>query len=140
MMRTLLYFLVPNWKSHLPVLGLEEGKECIIVGILYKHMKLKPCILDEYSKERSVTLLVKPHNFKHQDDYWVLEDESGRVKLHGIMLSPSVYVTVSLLHCMERKPVQETSLLKMFWKLAYHLRLSRRSNQDLILSVIGIPS
>ncbi|XVE75719.1 hypothetical protein DITRI_Ditri12bG0115100 [Diplodiscus trichospermus] len=96
MMRTLLYSLVPNWKSHLPVctvLGLEEGKECIIVGTLYKHMKLKPCILDEYSKERSVTPLVKPHNFMHQDDYLVLEDESGRVKLGGTMLSPSVYVT-----------------------------------------------
>lgn len=32
------------------VLGLEEGKECTIVGTLYKHMKLKPSILDEYSK------------------------------------------------------------------------------------------
>ncbi|XWS66442.1 hypothetical protein CRYUN_Cryun05aG0199600 [Craigia yunnanensis] len=96
MLRTLLYSLVPNWKSHLPVctvLGLEKGKECIIVGTLYKHMKLKRCILDEYSKERSVTPLVKPHNFMHQDDYLVLEDESGRVKLGGIMLSPSVYVT-----------------------------------------------
>ncbi|XP_022744138.1 DNA polymerase delta small subunit-like isoform X1 [Durio zibethinus] len=96
MMRTLLYSLVPNWKSHLPVctvLGLEEGKECIIVGTLYKHMKLKPCILDEYSKERSATPLVKPHNFIHQDDYLVLEDESGRVKLGSTMLSPSVYVT-----------------------------------------------
>ncbi|GMI63332.1 DNA polymerase delta small subunit [Hibiscus trionum] len=96
MMRTLLYSLVPNWKSHLSVctvLGLEEGKECIIVGTLYKHMKLKPCILDEYSKERSVAPLVKPHNFMHQDDYLVLEDESGRVKLGGTMLSPSVYVT-----------------------------------------------
>ncbi|KAK8979718.1 hypothetical protein V6N11_027753 [Hibiscus sabdariffa] len=60
MMRTLLYSLVPKWKSHLSVctvLGLEEGKECIIVGTLYKHMKLKPCILDEYSKERSVAPL-----------------------------------------------------------------------------------
>ncbi|KAE8674277.1 DNA polymerase delta small subunit [Hibiscus syriacus] len=95
-MRALLYSLVPNWKSHLPVctvLGLEEGKECIIVGTLYKHMKLKPCILDEYSKERSVAPLVKPHNFIHQDDYLVLEDESGRVKLGGTVLSPSVYVT-----------------------------------------------
>lgn len=53
-MRTLLYSLVPKWKPHLPVctvLGLKEGKECIIVGTIYKHMKLKPCILDEYSKE-----------------------------------------------------------------------------------------
>lgn len=40
------------------VLGLEEGKECIIVGTLFKHMKLKPCVLDEYSKEvRSFVVL-----------------------------------------------------------------------------------
>lgn len=29
----------------------------------------------------------------HQDDYLVLEDESGRVKLRGSALLPSVYVT-----------------------------------------------
>ncbi|KAL8144198.1 hypothetical protein V2J09_017230 [Rumex salicifolius] len=95
-MRTLLYSLVPTWKPHVPVctvLGLEEGKQCIIVGTLYKHMKLKPCILDEYSKERSSTALVKPHNFIHSDDSLVLEDESGRVKLDGTVLLPSAYVT-----------------------------------------------
>ncbi|XP_054804350.1 DNA polymerase delta small subunit isoform X2 [Prosopis cineraria] len=56
-------------------------------------MKLKPCILDEYSKERSTTPLVKPHNFVHPDDHLVLEDESGRVKLSGDLISPSVYIT-----------------------------------------------
>ncbi|KAF5750661.1 DNA polymerase delta small subunit isoform X2 [Tripterygium wilfordii] len=96
LMRTLLYSLVHDWKPHLPVctiLGLEEGKECIVVGTLYKHMKLKPRILDEYSKERSATPLVKPHNFMHPDDHLILEDESGRVKIGGTMLSPSAYVT-----------------------------------------------
>lgn len=33
------------------ILGLEEGKDCIIIGTLYKQMKLKPSVLDEYSKE-----------------------------------------------------------------------------------------
>lgn len=33
------------------ILGLEEGKECILVGTVFKDMKLKPCILDEYAKE-----------------------------------------------------------------------------------------
>ncbi|KAI9122227.1 hypothetical protein K1719_006916 [Acacia pycnantha] len=96
LMRTLLYSLASQWKPHLPVctvLGLEEGKECIIVGTLYKHMKLKPCILDEYSKERSKTPLVKPHNFMHPDDHLILEDESGRVKLSGDLISPPVYIT-----------------------------------------------
>ncbi|KAL7098057.1 hypothetical protein ACP275_10G181600 [Erythranthe tilingii] len=96
LMRTLLYSLIPTWKPHLPVctvLGLEQGKECIIVGTLFKHMKLKPTILDEYSKERSASPLVKPHNFMHSEDYLILEDESGRVKLRGTILVPSVYVT-----------------------------------------------
>ncbi|XP_030526063.1 DNA polymerase delta small subunit [Rhodamnia argentea] len=96
MLRTLLYSLVPSWKPHVPVctvLGLEGGKECIIVGTLYKHMKLKPTILDEYSKERSAAPLVKRHNFMHPDDHLVLEDESGRVKLGGSLLSPTSYVT-----------------------------------------------
>ena len=113
------------------VLGLEKGKECIIVGTLFKHMKLKPRVLDEYSKEvfsfpykylflsfshfhycaswrlrivrvneffiidiqKSAAPLVKPHNFVHQDDHLVLEDESGRVNLRGNVLLPSVYVT-----------------------------------------------
>ncbi|KAL9275982.1 DNA polymerase delta small subunit-like protein [Drosera capensis] len=95
-MRILLYSLIPGWKPQIPVcnvLGLEEGKECILVGTLYKHMKLKPMILDEYSKERSSTPLVKAHNFMNSDDYLVLEDETGRVKLDGSVLLPSVHVT-----------------------------------------------
>lgn len=43
--------------------------------------------------QRSAVPLVKVHNFMHSDDYLVLEDESGRVKLGGSFLSPSVYVT-----------------------------------------------
>ncbi|CAJ1908814.1 unnamed protein product [Sphenostylis stenocarpa] len=96
LMRTLLYSLVPHWKPNFPVctvLGLEESKECVIVGTLYKHMKLKPCILDEYSKQKSVVPLVQPRNFVHSDDYLVLEDESGRVKLNGNIIPPSEYVT-----------------------------------------------
>ncbi|KAG6506463.1 hypothetical protein ZIOFF_031786 [Zingiber officinale] len=95
-MRNLLYTLVPKWKPNLPVktvLGLEEGKECIIVGTIYKHMKLKPSILDEYAKERSKVPLVKPHNFLHPDDHLILEDESGRVALTGSFLDPSAFVT-----------------------------------------------
>ncbi|KAA8518272.1 hypothetical protein F0562_015845 [Nyssa sinensis] len=96
LLRTLLYSLIPTWKPHLPVctvLELEKGKECVVVGTIYKHMKLKPSVLDEYSKKRSATPLVKPHNFMHPDDQLVLEDESGRVKLRGTALLPSVYVT-----------------------------------------------
>lgn len=43
--------------------------------------------------QRSKTPLVKAHNFMHPDDHLVLEDESGRVKLSGDLISPSVYIT-----------------------------------------------
>ncbi|PKU87571.1 DNA polymerase delta small subunit [Dendrobium catenatum] len=56
-------------------------------------MKLKPCILDEYSKERTAVPLVKPHNFLHPDDQLILEDEIGRVKLRGSLLNPTDFVT-----------------------------------------------
>lgn len=45
-----------------------------------------------WNAQRSVTPLVKPHNFMHPDDHLVLEDESGRVKLSGAV-KPSIYVT-----------------------------------------------
>lgn len=47
----------------------------------------------KWNVQRSVTPLVKPHNFMHPDDYLVLEDDSGRVKLSGAVLLPSVYAT-----------------------------------------------
>lgn len=64
----------------------------MLVGTLFKHMKLKPSILDEYSKERSAVPLVKPHNFMHPEDNLILEDESGRVALAGA-IPPAAYVT-----------------------------------------------
>ncbi|KAL8171366.1 hypothetical protein V2J09_023170 [Rumex salicifolius] len=47
------------------VLGLEEGKQCIIVGTHYKHMKLKPCIFYKYSKEVG-SYLILPAKFRNR--------------------------------------------------------------------------
>lgn len=43
--------------------------------------------------QRSVVPLATPSKFTHNDDYLVLEDESGRVKLTGGAISVSTYVT-----------------------------------------------
>lgn len=94
--REFLNGLVKKQWPNIPVctvLGLEDGKDCVIVGTLYKQMQLKPSILDEYSKERTVVPIVQPHNFLHSNDYLILEDDSGRVKLTGEVLSPSMFVT-----------------------------------------------
>lgn len=50
-------------------------------------------IFVDYYVLRWVVPLVKPHNFVLEDDYLVLEDESGRVKLAGNIIVPSVYAT-----------------------------------------------
>ncbi|EFJ09735.1 hypothetical protein SELMODRAFT_129338, partial [Selaginella moellendorffii] len=75
-----------------PILGLKDGKRCVVIGTVYKQMKLKPSILDEYAKERTKPLATAS-SFMHSEDYLVLEDASGRVKLVGSMIVPSNYVT-----------------------------------------------
>ncbi|XP_041022904.1 DNA polymerase delta small subunit-like isoform X2 [Juglans microcarpa x Juglans regia] len=54
----LRYYFIPSFPIGNPIyqfaqfaIGLEEGKECILAGTLNMHMKLKPCVLDEYSEE-----------------------------------------------------------------------------------------
>lgn len=61
----------------------REGEECVIMGTLYKEMKLKPCILDEYTKDAGLGTEVSSGKFISDDDTVVLEDEGARVKLGG---------------------------------------------------------
>ena len=69
------------------VLDLKEGEERVLMGTLYKDMKLKPCILDEYVKEAGVSASAvaiedaKKTTFVGEDDSIVLEDEGARVFL-----------------------------------------------------------
>ncbi|GJP39955.1 hypothetical protein CLOM_g24269 [Closterium sp. NIES-68] len=83
---------------HLPVssvLDLADKGECVVVGTLYKHMKLKPSILQDYGRERSSAPLVAVGggSVVGADDTVVLEDERGRVKLVGDVFVPAAWVT-----------------------------------------------
>lgn len=80
----------------------EWGLEFVIYGWFYAFFVWKLIIMchgvvfhyfSANNVQRSVVPLVKPHNFIHPDDHLVLEDESGRVKLSGYIISPSEYVT-----------------------------------------------
>tara|TARA_B100001142_G_C14315341_1_gene648290 strand:- start:374 stop:1873 length:1500 start_codon:yes stop_codon:yes gene_type:complete len=81
------------------VLDLKEGEECVLSGTLYKDMKLKPCILDEYVKEAGVSASAvaiedsKKTKFVGEDDSIVLEDEGARVKLTGAAIDVNALVT-----------------------------------------------
>ena len=70
------------------VLDLKEGEECVIMGTLYKDMKLKPSILDEYGKDLALGATIAAKKFTADDDALVLEDEGARVKLVGAAADP----------------------------------------------------
>ena len=81
------------------VLDLKEGEECVIMGTLYKDMKLKPSILDEYGKDLALGATIAAKKFTADDDALVLEDEGARVKLVGAAADPRQFVTGVVMAC-----------------------------------------
>jgi DNA polymerase delta subunit 2 len=72
------------------ILAVEEGVECAVVGTLYKDMKLKPSILDEYSKDALLAASLagavpgggaQGENYCGDGDALVLEDDGARMAL-----------------------------------------------------------
>jgi DNA polymerase delta subunit 2 len=59
---------------------LPADQECVIVGTLFKEMKYKPNILDEYDKGKAAAARVRT-DFLSPDDALILEDETGRIRL-----------------------------------------------------------
>jgi DNA polymerase delta subunit 2 len=59
--------------------------ECIIIGTLYKEMKLRPSVLDEFRDQNGMLSgTVQPiSRYTSESDEFVLEDESGRIPLGG---------------------------------------------------------
>ena len=67
---------------------LQLGEDCIIIGTLYKQMKLKPSILKELSEQHGLMGGALPSNGPHSrytdpSDELILEDEVQRVSLAG---------------------------------------------------------
>ena len=74
----------PGGPPHVKILDLKEGEECVVMGTLYKDMKLKPSILDEYVKDAGLgSAETSAAKFVSDDDSLVLEDEGARVRLVG---------------------------------------------------------
>ena len=73
------------------VLELCEDEACVIVGTIYKDMKDKPIILDEYVKGygeeaegAAATTREERATYTREDDGLEFEDEGARVKLLGV--------------------------------------------------------
>lgn len=75
------------------ILELQEVEECVVIGTLYKQMQLKPSILEEYSKERLGPASSAPLKFVSEDDFLILEDEGGRVRLTGEAMKAGSLIT-----------------------------------------------
>jgi hypothetical protein len=81
------------------LLDIKPGITATIIGTLYKEMRRKPCIL----KNLVGVLKDDKDNYCTEDDYMVLEDSSGRIRLKkssaqgAIDIHPGMFVTGSIM-------------------------------------------
>ncbi|CAM9672360.1 unnamed protein product, partial [Phaeothamnion confervicola] len=83
------------------IVQMREGERWVAVGTLFKAMRLKPCVLDEYKAERGLShATVIPYgDFTSDDDALVLEDQSGRIALISAEPTPSLCTGVVIAVC-----------------------------------------
>ncbi|XP_078033799.1 DNA polymerase delta subunit 2 [Augochlora pura] len=84
---TLIPQVKTKWGS-IPIVKLAdlenlEGKECVIIGTLYKHQQWKPSILRELSEDHQLSVPCSKLNYCSEKDVPYLEDEMLRIKLVG---------------------------------------------------------
>ncbi|KAI0362684.1 hypothetical protein OH77DRAFT_1585031 [Trametes cingulata] len=75
------------------VLDVEKGQLCFIVGTVYMDMPLKPNVLEDVARDRSIPAPPPREKFYSDDDSVMLEDESGRICLVGERIRSACLVT-----------------------------------------------
>ncbi|CAG8576059.1 1244_t:CDS:2, partial [Acaulospora colombiana] len=75
------------------ILDVKSDETCYIIGTVYMDMQFKPNILDDVTKEHWVIAPPPRPKYCSTDDKILLEDESGRIKLTGEILSQEIIVT-----------------------------------------------
>ncbi|RFU78815.1 dna polymerase delta subunit 2 [Trichoderma arundinaceum] len=77
------------------VLDVRQGELCWVAGTVYMDMRLKPNILEDVSKDRWLSAPISSQKYYSDDDsdQIMLEDDSGRVRLVGDLLSTIPLVT-----------------------------------------------
>lgn len=62
---------------------LQPGEECVIIGTIFKNMKLKPNVLLEIGKSYHILAPPPKQRYTDESDEVILEDESQRILLLG---------------------------------------------------------
>ncbi|KZV65840.1 hypothetical protein PENSPDRAFT_111792 [Peniophora sp. CONT] len=75
------------------VLEVTKGQLCFIVGTVYMDMPLKPNVLEDIGRDRSIPAPPPPKKIFSDDDVISLEDESGRIRLVGERVKNAILVT-----------------------------------------------
>lgn len=77
------------------ILSVGEDQDVAVIGTLYKDMRLKPSILDEYSKDPGLKAALGGTCFCSDDDSLVMEDEGARMTIRSECegLTPDAVVT-----------------------------------------------
>ena len=78
-----------RWVSLSNLLNPPSGKQCVIIGTLFKQMQLKPNILRELSEDANLPAKPERKRYVHKTDTLFLEDNTQRIVLTGA-ISPKV--------------------------------------------------
>ncbi|KAF8819790.1 Dna polymerase epsilon subunit B protein [Cardiosporidium cionae] len=63
----------------------------VLIGTLYKDMRLKPSALKEYSESNDI----QPNliSYLSEDDFLILEDQTARLRIYGDAMNPQTFVS-----------------------------------------------
>lgn len=84
------------------VLDVRQGELCWIVGTIFMDMPLKPNVLDDLTKEHWIAQPPPRNKYLGKDSTanYMIEDESGRLKMTGAYLNSVMLVTGAIVAAM----------------------------------------
>jgi len=118
-MRPMLEGIAKDKWFDVPIVQLNDlqmGKQCIIIGTLFKQMQLKPNILRELSEDVHLPTKAERKRYVHKTDVLFLEDNTQRIVLTGA-IAPKGSVTGTVV-CAWGKEVQGGRFEVTEWSFA----------------------